>query len=317
VNNSKLIVLLLVLISCSKQNIGTAELSVTLGDYFADKDVDYHKTKKRAIWPTPSIYPSNKIVLTFDDGPGPYTNKLLDIFAEYNKDRPEGQKAFATFFVLGENLSKYPEVAKRIIEDGHILASHDWNHTNNNKENQTLFESDLAKSIVAVEEVYASLGIERKEIYFRFPYGEYGKNGGYHHLDSIKKVGDKLYGENCLNYAFWDYDTNDWVKKMTSEMIALNTFNMLPAVKEMILYDRMKKDGIWTPIKVEIDASYKHGGVSLMHDVHLRSVLATKILLDKIETHNSTSRDEDKIEVVALDTVTEYQYDERECTLVD
>jgi len=61
------------------------------------------------------------VALTFDDGPyPPYTANLLDILKEY--DVP------ATFFIIGRNAEKHPEMIKRIIEEGHQLGNHTYNH---------------------------------------------------------------------------------------------------------------------------------------------------------------------------------------------
>lgn len=65
---------------------------------------------------------SEKVVaLTFDDGPNePYTSQILDILKENN--------IHATFFVIGENAEKYPDVARRIIADGNVIGNHSFSH---------------------------------------------------------------------------------------------------------------------------------------------------------------------------------------------
>lgn len=60
------------------------------------------------------------IALTFDDGPGPYTNRLLDGLAERN--------VHATFFVLGMRAEEYDETTRRIYAEGHQVAQHSYNH---------------------------------------------------------------------------------------------------------------------------------------------------------------------------------------------
>lgn len=61
------------------------------------------------------------IALTFDDGPHPeLTPKLLDILRE------KGVRA--TFFVIGGNVDKYPEIARRIVAEGHEIANHSYSH---------------------------------------------------------------------------------------------------------------------------------------------------------------------------------------------
>lgn len=60
------------------------------------------------------------IALTFDDGPSPYTVQILDILQHYD--------VLATFFVLGQAISRYPDVLQRIVADGHLLGNHTWSH---------------------------------------------------------------------------------------------------------------------------------------------------------------------------------------------
>lgn len=65
---------------------------------------------------------SQKIVaLTFDDGPyPPYTGQILDILREYEVP--------ATFFVIGKNAEKHPDLIRRIAAEGHQLGNHTYNH---------------------------------------------------------------------------------------------------------------------------------------------------------------------------------------------
>lgn len=61
------------------------------------------------------------ICLTFDDGPcPPYTTEILDTLKKEN--------VRATFFMLGYNAQRYPAVARRIVEEGHAIGSHTYNH---------------------------------------------------------------------------------------------------------------------------------------------------------------------------------------------
>ncbi len=64
------------------------------------------------------------IALTFDDGPNePYTSQILDILAGYDVK--------ATFFVIGKNVELYPETAKRILAEGHVVGNHSYSHKAN------------------------------------------------------------------------------------------------------------------------------------------------------------------------------------------
>ncbi|MFG2072162.1 polysaccharide deacetylase family protein [Nonomuraea maritima] len=60
------------------------------------------------------------VALTFDDGPGPYTGRLLDVLRE--------QDTRATFFVVGANAAAQPQLLRRMSTEGHLVASHSWSH---------------------------------------------------------------------------------------------------------------------------------------------------------------------------------------------
>ena len=64
-----------------------------------------------------------EVYLTFDDGPVPgVTEWVLDTLNQYD--------AKASFFVVGENVQKYPDLFRRIIESGHSIGNHTQNHLN-------------------------------------------------------------------------------------------------------------------------------------------------------------------------------------------
>jgi len=60
------------------------------------------------------------IALTFDDGPSSYTAQVLDILARY--------QVKATFFVIGRNVEQYPDLARRIVAEGHAIGNHTYSH---------------------------------------------------------------------------------------------------------------------------------------------------------------------------------------------
>ncbi len=77
------------------------------------------------------------IYLSFDDGPHPgVTGFVLDELKKYN--------AKATFFCIGKNVVAYPGVYKRIIEEGHAVGNHTYNHLNGWKTNDGLYLDNIA-----------------------------------------------------------------------------------------------------------------------------------------------------------------------------
>jgi peptidoglycan-N-acetylglucosamine deacetylase len=101
-----------IIIATWKEEAKSKGLLPTIPPQFAGATIKEAKLAKSA---------KKVIALTFDDGPVPnYTEQILDILKKNN--------AKATFFVVGSNLQLYPKIAKRIVEDGHTIANHTWNH---------------------------------------------------------------------------------------------------------------------------------------------------------------------------------------------
>lgn len=100
------------------------------------------------------------IALTFDDGPGAYTNRLLDGLAQ------RGVKV--TFFVQGKNAAAYPNTIKRIYDEGHQLASHTYDHpTLTSKTN-----SEIAWQLNRTAEILNKATGTTQSYVLRPPYGD-------------------------------------------------------------------------------------------------------------------------------------------------
>ncbi len=101
------------------------------------------------------------VVLSFDDGPDPrYTPAILDTLAHY------GVKA--VFFVVGEKVERYPELARRILDEGHEIGNHTYSHRNLYR----LPTEDKITEIERAEEVIKAATGERPNL-FRPPRGMY------------------------------------------------------------------------------------------------------------------------------------------------
>ena len=103
--------------------------------YFVKTPGWIKKLYSRSTW----FIPVNEkiIYLSFDDGPHPViTPFVLDELKKYN--------AKACFFCIGKNVLAYPEVYKRIIEEGHSVGNHSFNHLNGWKTNDALYLDDIA-----------------------------------------------------------------------------------------------------------------------------------------------------------------------------
>lgn len=108
---------------------------------------------------------NNKVAyLTFDDGPHKErTEKILDILDKNNIK--------ATFFVLGQEAEKYPEIVKKIYDKGHTIANHSTYH----KYNYPTKESYIEDIRTTDEIISKAIGKEYKSLYVRVPGGSFGK----------------------------------------------------------------------------------------------------------------------------------------------
>jgi len=98
------------------------------------------------------------VTITFDDGPLPSTLDVLNELREYKKK--------AIFFLVAENIKKYPEVSKKIVEEGHLIGLHGYTHTDMKKLKLSEFSSKIKEGLGVIKEI---CGVETK--YFRPPFG--------------------------------------------------------------------------------------------------------------------------------------------------
>ena len=136
--------------------------------------------------------PGDKLVaLTFDDGPWPgQTEKILAVLKK--------QSVHATFFMLGGRARQSPELARRVVAEGHVAGSHSLSH----KKLTKLGPAGIRKEISGgVSGVAAATGV--RPVWFRPPYG--AVNGAVRKQARVMKV----------KVALWDIDTLDWTRPGT------------------------------------------------------------------------------------------------------
>lgn len=105
-----------------------------------------------------------KILLTFDDGPNPATTeKILKTLGE--------EKIQALFFCVGNNVKRYPELTKNIVDSGHAFGNHTFNHKVITKLTSLDFEKEVITMNQVIEEV-----IGNPPKYFRPPHGRFQLN---------------------------------------------------------------------------------------------------------------------------------------------
>ena len=104
--------------------------------------------------------PGPRIALTFDDGPGPYTERLLDGLKE------RGVKA--SFFLIGKYVKEYPEAVKRMEEEGHLIGNHTYSHVKLKGLSPEETRREIQKTDEAVYEITG-----KHVAYLRPPFGEW------------------------------------------------------------------------------------------------------------------------------------------------
>ena len=164
--------------------------------------------------PTPSAEPDmpgkgKKVYLTFDDGPGPNTEKILDILKKNDVK--------ATFFVTGKKDDFSKQMYKRIVEEGHTLGMHSYSHVYDEiYASEKAFSQDLEKLYEYLHDV---TGVYSE--YYRFPGGSSVKDTKV----SIDKLIDILETKK-ITYLDWNVlspdirDTGVSKKQMRKEILA-------------------------------------------------------------------------------------------------
>lgn len=144
--------------------------------------------------PTPAPTTGNKVIaLTFDDGPGPYTEKLLDILDKYD--------AKATFFLIGSKVSARANTLRRMQSRGHQLGNHSWSHPELNKVSTEQLASEIDQTNNAIKQAVGT-----KPNIIRPPYGAFNRAV----LEQFRQRG--------MSAVVWSVDTRDWADR-NSEIV--------------------------------------------------------------------------------------------------
>lgn len=100
-----------------------------------------------------------KIAISFDDGPHPMTEKVLDLLQQYNTK--------ATFFCIGKQIEKHPDIFRRIIDEGHTVGNHSYSHSNRFGVFPTAkVTEELERTNTIIEQLSG-----KKALFFRPPFG--------------------------------------------------------------------------------------------------------------------------------------------------
>lgn len=158
------------------------------------------------------------VYLTFDDGPIPVvTDFVLKQLASYN--------AKATFFCVGDNVRKHPEVFKDIINQGHRIGNHTFNHLDGWKTK----DSDYVDNILKCREVLSKYAPSQALNLFRPPYGK------------IKKSQAKLL-EKDFEIVMWDVLSGDFDTTINKQLCLFKTIKATSSGSIAIFHDSIKAE---------------------------------------------------------------------------
>ncbi len=163
------------------------------------------------IWDLPNN--ENKIYITFDDGPTPeITEWTLNQLHKFN--------AKATFFCIGDNIRKHPELFQKIKDNDHSVGNHTFNHLNG-------WETDNKAYLKNVELCFNELNTEHCEL-FRPPYGK------------IKPSQSKKLRNSGYKIIMWDVLSEDFDVTISKEKCLENVITNMQSGSIIVFHDSEK-----------------------------------------------------------------------------
>lgn len=149
------------------------------------------------------------VYLTFDDGPTPgVTEKVLDILDTFG--------AVATFFCIGGNVQKHPELYADMLSRGHAAGNHTWNHMNGRSFSDYSYFKNISECARVVD---SNL--------FRPPYGSMK-------LSQVKAVSRRY------TIVMWDVLSADWREDVSPERCLKNVTSSVDAGSVIVFHDSEK-----------------------------------------------------------------------------
>lgn len=134
-------------------------------------------------------------VLTFDDGPNPPdTTTLLDLLAR--------EQVPAVFCLVGVQVEAHPDVVRRIVADGHVVANHSYRHDDMGTWEPDAVRADLVRTLEAIDAVVPGTPVP----YFRAPFGSWGRT-----VPVAAELG--------MASLEWQLAVEDWVPPGVDELV--------------------------------------------------------------------------------------------------
>lgn len=161
----------------------------------------------------------NKVYLTFDDGPvAGVTEYVLNELSKRNQK--------ATFFVVGDNVRKSPELAKELISAGNKIGNHTFNHLNGWKTEHSTYLENIELCDDVLRDV---LGIKTK--LFRPPYG-------------LIKRNQAIEVSRFHEIVMWSVLTGDYDQRLNAEVVLNKSIQHTKAGSVVLFHDQLKTKAV-------------------------------------------------------------------------
>ena len=178
--------------------------------YFVKTPFWLKKLYPKCIWGINNV--QRNIYLTFDDGPHPtITPIVLEHLKKY--------QAKATFFCIGQNVEKFPEIYKQIIEEGHAVGNHTHHHLNGWKTDDEKYLTDIVEAKQLIDSDL-----------FRPPYGRITR----FQLAQLRKI------KYQLSVIMWTVLSGDFDYNITKEQCLQNVLKNTKPGSIVVFHDSEK-----------------------------------------------------------------------------
>jgi peptidoglycan/xylan/chitin deacetylase (PgdA/CDA1 family) len=162
----------------------------------------------------------NKIYLTFDDGPIPeITEWVLEELKKYN--------AKATFFCIGNNIEKHPEIFEKVINDGHSVGNHTFNHLNGWKTSTKEYLENFKLCEDSISNLQSKIYNLKLKL-FRPPYGKIK----FSQSKKLRQLGYKI--------IMWDVLSADYDTAISPEKCLENVLQNVSSGSIIVFHDSVK-----------------------------------------------------------------------------
>jgi peptidoglycan/xylan/chitin deacetylase (PgdA/CDA1 family) len=175
------------------------------------------------VWDIPNN--ENKVFLTFDDGPTPeITEWVLEELKRYN--------AKATFFCIGNNIEKHPEIFEKVIKEGHSIGNHTFNHLKGWKTSIEEYVENVAlcSNQIAEKKSLNSDFLNLPSTFFRPPYGKIKPSQS----KKLRALGYKI--------IMWDIISFDFNIETSKEKCLENVIKNVQSGSIIVFHDSLKAE---------------------------------------------------------------------------